>query len=137
MADAQPASSSDSLNDTPYTFGAGRQAPSFVSDKFSLSPDPTTWGADLSLNNPEPDDELHTPDPRRDRTTDSGGTLFTQRGISNLGCLFLLGSTITTLFAGYPIINYLTTHEMSFLGGFNLGGINASGQVPTMPGKWG
>ncbi|ESK98039.1 glycoside hydrolase family 16 protein [Moniliophthora roreri MCA 2997] len=134
------ASSTDvlSLNDTPYTpIGAGRQAPSFVSDKFSLSPDPATWGADLSLNNPEPDDELHTPDPRRDRRTDSGGTLFTQRGLSNLGCLLLLGSTLTTLFAGYPIISYLTTHEMSFLGGFNLGGINASGQVPTMPGNWG
>ena len=39
--------------------------------------------------------------------------------------------------AGYPMITYFSKHSLSDLGGFNLGGINGSGQVPTMPGNWG
>lgn len=31
--------------------------------------------------------------------------------------------------AGYPLISHFTTKTQSTLGGFNLGGINASGQV--------
>lgn len=31
--------------------------------------------------------------------------------------------------AGYPIISYFTKHPLSYAGGFNLGGINASGQA--------
>ncbi|KAK7059126.1 hypothetical protein VNI00_001752 [Paramarasmius palmivorus] len=131
-----------SLNDSRYaTVGAGRRdtttSASSVSDKFSLSPDPANWGTDLSPQRSEPDDYLHNPDPRRDRKNDSGGTWFTSRGFTNLGCLLLLGISLATLFAGYPMISYFTTHEMSFLGGFNLGGINASGQVPSMPGNRG
>jgi beta-glucan synthesis-associated protein KRE6 len=39
--------------------------------------------------------------------------------------------------AGYPLISFFTTHPPSTLGGFNFGGINASGQVPSMNGNWG
>ena len=39
--------------------------------------------------------------------------------------------------AGYPLITYFTRTPQSTLGGFNLGGINASGQVPEIPGNWG
>ena len=39
--------------------------------------------------------------------------------------------------AGYPLIEYFTKKKPSTLGGFNLGGINASGQIPSMPGNWG
>ena len=39
--------------------------------------------------------------------------------------------------AGYPLITYFTSHPLSNLGAFNLGGINASGQVPDMIGGWG
>ena len=39
--------------------------------------------------------------------------------------------------AGYPLISYLTRPKQSYLGGFNLGGINASGQVPSLTGNWG
>lgn len=35
------------------------------------------------------------------------------------------------------MITYFSKHNLSDLGGFNLGGINGSGQVPTMPGNWG
>ncbi len=39
--------------------------------------------------------------------------------------------------AGYPLITYFTKKPVSTNGGFNLGGINASGQVPSIPGNWG
>lgn len=108
-----------------------------ISEKFSLSPDPASWGADVRAGQPEEDDVLHNPDPRRDRSQDKGGSIFTGRGLGNLGCLFVLVAAIVTLFAGYPIITYFTKHSLSNQSGFNLGGINASGQVPSMTGNWG
>ena len=39
--------------------------------------------------------------------------------------------------AGYPVITFLSTPHLSNRGGFNLGGINATGQVPDIPGNWG
>lgn len=54
------------------------------------------WGTDLSLR-AEPDDYLHNPDPRRDRKNDLGGSFFTYRGLTNLGCLILLGVVFVTL----------------------------------------
>ncbi|KAK7468726.1 hypothetical protein VKT23_003229 [Stygiomarasmius scandens] len=127
--------SQSSLNAGPYS--SSRSLGPSVSDKFSLSPDPAAWGADISPSHAEPDDFLHNPDPRRDRKNDNGGTFFTSRGLSNLGCLLLLGVGLVTLFAGYPLITYFTKHDISFMGGFNLGGINATGQVPSMSGNWG
>jgi hypothetical protein len=44
----------------------------------------------LLMSSPETDDYLHNPDPKRDRKSDKGGTIFTCRGIANLGCLFVL-----------------------------------------------
>ncbi|KAJ6621580.1 beta-glucan synthesis-associated protein [Mycena sp. CBHHK59/15] len=126
-------------NESPYTVSAspGHRIPSVVpsiSDKFSLSPDPAAWGADISPNHPEPDDFLHNPDPNRDRKNDNRGNIFTLRGLSNLGCLFILGIALITLFAGYPLISHFTSHPLSFFGGFNVGGINSTGQVPEMLG---
>ncbi|KAH9944326.1 glycoside hydrolase family 16 protein [Epithele typhae] len=89
------------------------------------------------FNGPEADDKLHNPDPRRDQRSDKGGTIFTGRGFINLGCIIILVTGIVTLFAGYPVISFMTTNKPSFLGGFNLGGINATGQVPAIPGNWG
>ncbi|KAI0778254.1 glycoside hydrolase family 16 protein [Trametes elegans] len=86
---------------------------------------------------PEPDDALHNPDPVRDRRVDKGGTILSGRGIVNLGCLFIIFAGLITLFAGYPLITYFTKKPPSTQGGFNLGGINASGQVPEIPGNWG
>lgn len=54
----------------------------------------------------------------------------------NLGCLALLVMTLVTLFAGYPLISFLTETTQGTQGGFNLGGINATGQVPEMN-NWG
>ncbi|KAF8917659.1 beta-glucan synthesis-associated protein [Mucidula mucida] len=132
------ASNASLRNDGPYQTGKGRPsiAPS-ISDKFSLSADPASWGADLSPSHPEPDDYLHNPDPRRDTKNDAGGSVLTYRGLTNLGCIVVLGLGLVTLFAGYPIISYFTQTTLSTQGGFNLGGINASGQVPSIPGNFG
>ncbi|THH08340.1 hypothetical protein EW145_g2773 [Phellinidium pouzarii] len=100
-----------------------------ISDKFSLSPDPSSWGAEIEPSFIEPDDYLHNPDPRRDRKLDAGGSVFTGRGLANLGCLLVLGGGLLTLFAGYPLISHFTKKELSTLGGFNIGGTNASGQL--------
>jgi hypothetical protein len=35
------------------------------------------------------------------------------------------------------MISFFTKHSLSDLGGFNVGGINGSGQIPSMPGKLG
>lgn len=102
-----------------------------------MSPDPSSWGGDLSPNFREPDDELHNPDPKRDRKSDKGGTIFTSRGIANLGCLVILFGGMGMLFAGYPLISHFTKKEQTTFGGFNLGGTNATGQVPKIPGNWG
>ncbi|KAI0307689.1 beta-glucan synthesis-associated [Multifurca ochricompacta] len=135
----RPTLSSASLNESPYPLPAGNKttiAPS-ISDKFSLSPDPASWGSDLSPSHPEPDDYLHNPDPRRDRKNDKGGTILTYRGLTNLGCLVLLVLALLTLFAGYPVITYFTKSSLSRQGGFNFGGLNSSGQVPEVNGGWG
>ena len=60
--------------------------------QFSLSADPSNW----SVDKPEADDDLHRPDPRRDILNDSG-SMFTLRGLANLGCLALLLLGIVTL----------------------------------------
>lgn len=37
----------------------------------------------------------------------------------------------------YPIATFVKRPQYSYLGGYNIGGINASGQVPTLTGNWG
>ncbi|KAH9898330.1 glycoside hydrolase family 16 protein [Cubamyces lactineus] len=91
----------------------------------------------LLTDGPEPDDGLHNPDPARDRKVDKGGHIFSGRGLVNLGCLLILFCGMLALFAGYPIAVYFTKSKPSNLGGFNLGGINATGQVPHIPGNFG
>ncbi|RPD63538.1 glycoside hydrolase family 16 protein [Lentinus tigrinus ALCF2SS1-6] len=102
-----------------------------ISEKYILPVDAEYF------DGPERDDGLHTPDPIRDHKRDGGGTMFTARGLVNVGCVFILAAGIIALFAGYPIITFLTTPHLSNQGGFNLGGTNATGQVPDIPGNWG
>ncbi|KAF9451019.1 glycoside hydrolase family 16 protein [Macrolepiota fuliginosa MF-IS2] len=91
----------------------------------------------LLMNSPEQDDYLHNPDPKRDRKSDKGGTIFTSRGIANLGCLFLLVAAMLMLFAGFPVLQHFRKPKPTNQGGFNLGGTNATGQVPKLPGNFG
>ncbi|KAH9944099.1 glycoside hydrolase family 16 protein [Epithele typhae] len=108
-----------------------------LAEKYSLSPDPSSWGADVSFNHPEDDDSLHNPNPKRDHRADKGGSVFTARGLMNLGCILFLATAILMLFAGYPVLSYFLRTPLSTQGGFNLGGTNASGQVPDLSGNWG
>ncbi|KAH8113341.1 beta-glucan synthesis-associated [Phellopilus nigrolimitatus] len=119
-----------SYSDTPY---GDRKLPnsfSHVSEKYSFAPDPTQWGANLSPDLIEDDDYLHNPDAR---TKTKGDTFVcTRRGIENVGCLSVLIVGLIALFAGYPIIAHFTANKLSTLGGFNIGGTNASGQIPSI-----
>ncbi|KAF9527794.1 beta-glucan synthesis-associated [Crepidotus variabilis] len=109
-----------------------------LSDKFSLPPDPRAWGSNLSLHVKEPDDYLHDPDFKRDKRLGSAiHGIVSTRAILNLGCLFLVVSGLLILFIGYPITAHILSHEGSMFGGFNIGGMNASGQIPTFIGNWG
>ena len=78
------------------------------------------------------DDALHNPDPVRDAILDKSWTIFSLRGWMNIGALVVIVVTLITLFAGYPIVAYYNETHMSG-DGFNLGGINGSGQIPDLP----
>ncbi|KAL0576050.1 hypothetical protein V5O48_005931 [Marasmius crinis-equi] len=82
---------------------------------------------------PEADDIIHNPDPARDRRSDFSFTIFSARGWGNVFVLVVLVAGLLMLFAGFPIINWWqSVHPVK--SGFNLGGINASGQIPDLPG---
>ncbi|KAF8965030.1 glucosidase [Flammula alnicola] len=88
------------------------------------------------MTNREPDDFLHNPDPKRDRKNDRGRSIFTLRGLGNLGCLFILALGCLMLLC-YPILSHFLQKTQTNQGGFNLGGINATGQIPDLPGNFG
>ncbi|KAF8234028.1 glycoside hydrolase family 16 protein [Tricholoma matsutake] len=124
----------DGNSETPYPTSSRANANIVsISSKYSLPPDPRQWGSDLSLNLVEPDDELHNPRGRMNAVERDGHPL-TARGLTNFGCLVVLCVGLVTLFAGYPLISHFTTKVMSTQGGFNLGGINGTGQIPALPG---
>ncbi|KAL1682246.1 glycoside hydrolase family 16 protein [Schizophyllum commune] len=77
---------------------------------------------------PEIDDALHNPDARRDYFD---FTLFSGRGWVNLTALVILVCGLLMLFLGYPMY-YEFGHPQVSYSGYNLGGINGSGQVPDL-----
>lgn len=84
-------------------------------------------------NKEDLDDALHNPDPKG-RDTDHFD-LFSGRGWMNALTILIVIGALVTLFAGYPIIAFYRSSEASNGGatsGFNLGGINSSGQVPDL-----
>lgn len=88
---------------------------------------PSLW----DTKDPELDDALHNPDPVRDAALERTCNPFSSRGWINMSALVILLSALLMLFAGYPIIHYYTTTKPAKIG-FNLGGINGSGQVPNI-----
>lgn len=81
----------------------------------------------------EPDDWLHDVG----TSSHSRGSIFTLRGLYNLGCLAVLVVALFMLFAGYPIITVLSDRLLKSNGAFNLGGVNGTGQVPSTVGNFG
>lgn len=76
----------------------------------------------------DPDDILH--DPRQDNSW----TLFSSRGWVNVTGIFVLIVGLLTLFIGFPVINYVESSWREGFTGYNIGGVNASGQIPLLPG---
>ena len=58
--------------------------------QYSLSPDPRSWGSDLSPDLVENDDALHNPDTEPQRPEDPKQLLLNKRSLINLGCLLTL-----------------------------------------------
>jgi len=44
---------------------------------------------------------------------------------------------MTTFSGAYPLVSHFTKADVSTFGGFNVGGINASGQIPSFTGNYG
>lgn len=98
-----------------------------------------------ATNEPEEDDFLHAASPVATTPGNSGfrrgnSNKITQpfifcsmRGWANVGMLLLLVGAILALFLGYPVIAHFTGSHVN-TAGFNLGGINGSGQIPDLPG---
>ncbi|KAF7968462.1 hypothetical protein HWV62_30551 [Athelia sp. TMB] len=79
---------------------------------------------------PDLDDMIH--DPRNDSGW-AGFTIFSFRGWVNASAIVVLMVGLIMLFAGYPIISWYRRSHISTTG-YNLGGINGTGQVPKLPG---
>lgn len=105
-----------------------------LGDPYTLPLDTSVW----AHAGPEADDDLHQPS-KSDFTRYKPGVrqtltdMFSVRGIGNLGCVLVLALALTALFAIWPIaqsqVDARREREMSH-SGYNMGGINASGQVP-------
>jgi beta-glucan synthesis-associated protein KRE6 len=74
---------------------------------------------------------LHNPDPIRDAALDRSFTLFSLRGWLNASALLVLLVGLITLFAGYPIVAWYRRTRLQ-VPGFNIGGVNGSGQIPDL-----
>lgn len=122
--------------DTRMTMGREMNVPGYVGlgGQYSLPMD-----LDMYARDPEADDPLHDPDERdRSRLKGASGTPLTLRGLQNLGCLVILAVALVTLFGGYPVITgILGMHGQSTLSGYNIGGINGTGQIPATIGNFG
>ncbi|KAI0081594.1 glycoside hydrolase family 16 protein [Panus rudis PR-1116 ss-1] len=140
----------------PYSYNANAaQTATYSSSRFSAAPSEVSIGTTAEktqassgapltsttngvppfmwdTKDPDLDDPLHNPDPVRDAALDRSFTLFSARGWANASALFILVAGLLVLFAGYPIIIWARDRDPKITG-FNLGGINGSGQVPDMP----
>ncbi|KAH9890083.1 glycoside hydrolase family 16 protein [Cubamyces lactineus] len=138
----------------PYSYNPTMASGRYTSSRFSNAPSEasigttnektTHSGAPLATTttvqqypylwdtkDPDLDDALHNPDPVRDAALDRSCTPFSSRGWMNVSALVIIVAGIIVLFAGYPIIDHYI-HEPPSTPGFNLGGVNASGQVPKL-----
>ncbi|SNX86107.1 related to KRE6 - beta-1,6-glucan synthetase [Melanopsichium pennsylvanicum] len=102
------------------------------SEHNDLFSNPYSW--DTIDGKKEPDDDLHDPDVHMDSKHGWFGGKVGDRGVLNVGVLAILAFGLVLLFGGYPIISYYERRHEGTKGGYNLGGVNASGQVASIPG---
>lgn len=93
--------------------------------KYFLPPDPSQWGYDVSPKSIDADDWLHKPDKNLNDT----GSIWNTRGIPTIGCILVLILCLLGLFLGFPVQDAIRKHWLPTNGGYNLGGINATGQI--------
>ncbi|CEH12770.1 hypothetical protein CBOM_00733 [Ceraceosorus bombacis] len=86
---------------------------------------PDSWGRPGTI---EDDDYLH--DPKIGKSPNSRGSIFTLRGLVNIGTVALLAAGLLMLFGGYPLMYHILQEQESNKGGFGMGGTNSSGQIP-------
>lgn len=94
-----------------------------------IAPTTTTVPQYMWDKDPDLDDALHHPDPPGYTTF----TVFSWRGWVNAVAIFIIVLGLLGLFIGFPIVVELS-RPPSTLNGFNIGGINGSGQIPDLPG---
>ena len=82
----------------------------------------------LNTTEAEDDDAFHRPD-----KLDQPFILCSLRGLLNVGSLVLLFGGILALFIAYPILAHFRNNHFN-TPGYNIGGINGSGQVADLPG---
>ncbi|GAC93719.1 glycoside hydrolase [Pseudozyma hubeiensis SY62] len=104
---------------------AASEAPDYFANPYS-------W--DTMDGKREPDDDLHDPDVISESKHGWLGGSIGKRGVLNVGVLALLSASLVLLFGGYPIISYVSRRHEGTKGGWNLGGVNASGQIASIPG---
>jgi hypothetical protein len=83
---------------------------------------------------PDLDDPLHNPDPIRDAALDHAWTIWSSRGWANAIMLVIICVALIFLFVGFPIIHFVQQKSQKSQSGFGIGGINATGQIPSLPG---
>ena len=103
-------------------------------------PNPTstqTIPAPLAASFEDDDDDLHTLTAAEKRSIDRTSFDITSvRGWLNALTLFVLAGALVGIFALYPILDFYRNQHTSWgtkTAGYNLGGINASGQYPEIP----
>ncbi|KAF7303511.1 GH16 domain-containing protein [Mycena indigotica] len=110
-------------------FSAGSRPGSAPPEKFDA------FAYSLHLG-PEDDDALHDPRVKFSGvyTRFAGVSVFTARGVLNLGCLVLLVAILAVLFLVYPLHLYFTAAKpgQALVGSSTTSGVNASGQVPSI-----
>ncbi|KAG9048977.1 hypothetical protein FS837_011528 [Tulasnella sp. UAMH 9824] len=95
------------------------------------APRTNTVGYLWDSKDPDLDDALHNPDPVRDAILDKQWTLWSLRGWANFAMIGSLMLALIILFAGWPVISWVRTLHPSGPG-YNLGGINSTGQIPDL-----
>jgi hypothetical protein len=94
-------------------------------------------GATIPVDDDDIDDALHTFSAKEKQDLTAPFDIASWRGWANGLTLLVLLAAIIVLFAGYPIINFYYGNSKSSganTSGYNLGGINATGQYPDITG---
>jgi hypothetical protein len=103
-----------------------------------LKENPSYSAGGLPVDDDDIDDQLHTFTAKEKEDLTTPFDITSWRGWANALTLVFLLSVVVILFAGYPIIDFYygdrSKQSGSNTAGYNLGGINATGQYPVITG---